>query len=137
MRTVKATAWVLGLLSALVSPLAWSQAQVVGGNVQLNAFRPAVDSRGYVTVNASQVLGHKDVSFGLVSNWGKNMLRFESDSGDSYEVSNIFTSTLVGAFGLKLGPVELEFGASVPFVVMNGAVGKANNRLSEHRKALL
>ena len=31
-----------------------------GGDIDLNAFRPAMDSRGYITVNASQVLGHKD-----------------------------------------------------------------------------
>ena len=32
----------------------------VGGNIDLNAFRPAMDSRGYITVNASQVLGHTE-----------------------------------------------------------------------------
>ena len=35
------------------------------GNIDLNAFRPAMDSRGYLTVNASQVLGDKEISFGL------------------------------------------------------------------------
>ena len=38
----------------------------VGGNSDLSTFRPAIDSRGYLTVNASQVLGHKELSFGLV-----------------------------------------------------------------------
>jgi len=33
-------------------------------NMQL--FRPAIDSKGYVTLNASQVLGHKDFSLGLI-----------------------------------------------------------------------
>jgi OmpA-OmpF porin, OOP family len=91
----------------------------VGGNIDLNAFRPAMDSRGYVTVNASQVLGHTELSFGLVTNWGYRVLQFEE--GDSaYEVTNVITPTLIAAFGLKLGPLELEPGVSLPFQVMSG-----------------
>ncbi len=40
-----------------------------------------------------------------------------------YSINNILTATLVGAFGLHLGAAELEFGASVPFVIMNGDRG--------------
>jgi outer membrane protein OmpA-like peptidoglycan-associated protein len=91
----------------------------VGGNIELNAFRPAMDSRGYITVNASQVLGHTELSFGLVTNWGYRVLQFEE--GDSaYEVTNVITPTLIAAFGLKLGPIELEPGVSLPFQVMSG-----------------
>src|SRR5689334_20274569 len=44
------------------------------GNVDLNAFRPAMDSRGYLTVNASQVLGDKELSFGLGAlDWGHSL----------------------------------------------------------------
>jgi hypothetical protein len=31
------------------------------GNIDLNGFRPAMDSRGYLTVNASQVLGDREL----------------------------------------------------------------------------
>jgi OmpA-OmpF porin, OOP family len=96
-----------------------ASAQEKGANVDLDAFHPAMDSRGYITVNASQVLGHKELSFGLVTDWGKDMLHLENGD-NTYDVNNIITPTLIAAFGLKLGPAELELGASVPFVVMNG-----------------
>ncbi len=92
----------------------------VGGNIELNAFRPAMDSRGYITVNASQVLGHTELSFGLVTNWGYRVLQFEGDDDSSYEVTNVITPTLIAAFGLKVGPLELEPGISLPFQVMSG-----------------
>lgn len=113
----------IGVLSVVTAAVFTGQASAqrtkVGGNIPLNAFRPAIDSRGYVTVNASQVLGHKELSFGLVTNWGKSVLSLD-DGTNTYEVSNMITPTLVGAYGLKLGPAELELGISVPFHVMNG-----------------
>src|SRR6186997_3452209 len=83
----------------------------VGGNIDLNAFRPAMDSRGYITVNASQVLGHTELSFGLVTNWGYKVLQFE-EGDNHYDVTNVITPTIIGAIGLKLGPIELEPGVS-------------------------
>jgi outer membrane protein OmpA-like peptidoglycan-associated protein len=112
----------------LVSP---AYAQEAAGNIPLDTFRPAMDSRGYLTVNASQVLGHKELSFGLGSlDWGYKMLGLgDKDACDSgsgppcYQINNMVTATLIAAFGLKLGPAELEFGASVPFVIMGGDRG--------------
>ncbi|MEM9488711.1 MAG: OmpA family protein [Myxococcota bacterium] len=90
-----------------------------GANIDLNAFRPAIDSRGYLTINASQVLGHNELSFGLVLSYGRNVLVFEE--GDNvFVVQNVATPILVGAYGLKLGPAELEFGMSMPFSVVTG-----------------
>ena len=37
----------------------------------LQNFRPAVDSKGYITVNASQILGHLDFSLGLVGSYAQ------------------------------------------------------------------
>ena len=113
---------------ALVSP---ASAQGVGGDVPLDTFKPAMDSRGYLTVNASQVLGNKEFSFGLGAlDWGYKMLGFgdadscgEFSGAPCYQVNNMVTATLIAAFGLKLGPAELEFGASVPFVIMGGDAG--------------
>jgi OmpA-OmpF porin, OOP family len=90
-----------------------------GASIDLNPFKPALDSRGYITVNASEVLGHQDVAFGLVTNWGYNLLRFR-DGENEYKVSNLISPTLIGAFGLELGPLGLQLGASLPFNVMTG-----------------
>lgn len=116
--TIAATATLVLLLSLLTASQANAQT-TVGANIDINAFRPAMDSRGYLTVNASQVLGHKESSFGLVTNWGKSVLTLE-DGTNKYEVQNIISPTLVGAFGLKFGPAELELGASIPFHIMSG-----------------
>lgn len=104
---------------SIVSGEANAQSTNVGGNAEINAFRPAIDSRGYITVNASQVLGHKELSFGLVTNWGKSVLTLE-EGNNLYEVENIISPTLVAAYGLKFGPAEFQLGLSVPFHVMSG-----------------
>jgi OmpA-OmpF porin, OOP family len=115
------------LVLALVAPAAAQQ----GGDIPLDTFRPAVDSRGYLTVNASQVLGHKELSFGIGAlDWGYKMLQLgDSTTCDAsmgpacYQINNMITATLIAAFGLKAGPAELQFGASVPFVILDGDRG--------------
>ncbi|MEZ4361761.1 MAG: OmpA family protein [Kofleriaceae bacterium] len=82
-----------------------------------------MDSRGYLTVNATQMLGHNDLSIGLGAlDWGYKMLSFKQGA-NTYSIDNVVAATLVGAYGLAFGPVELEFGASVPFVIMSGDRG--------------
>jgi outer membrane protein OmpA-like peptidoglycan-associated protein len=90
-----------------------------GGDIDLNTFHFAMDSRGYLTVNSSQPLGNKEFSFGIVTNWGRKLLSFE-DGTDTFVVRNTVTPTFHGAFGLKFGPVELELGVSVPFGITDG-----------------
>ena len=114
-RLILVTALVVG---ALAAPRA-ADAQEAGGNINLNTFRFAMDSRGYLTLNSSQPLGHTEFSFGIVTNWGRRLLAFESGDQEMV-VSNIVTPTLHGAFGLKFGAVELELGVAVPFGIMNG-----------------
>ena len=54
------------------------------GNIPLDTFRPAIDSRGYITVNASQVLGDKELSFGLgVARLGPRLLHFATRRGNT------------------------------------------------------
>jgi len=119
-RTIRACS-VAAILGALAMPgLAVAEP---AGNIDLNAFHPAMDSRGYLTVNASQVLGDKELSFGLGAlDWGHSLLKLDG-GGNTYSIDDIIAATLIGAFGLHAGPVELEFGASVPFVIMSGDRG--------------
>lgn len=90
-----------------------------GADIDLQAFKPAMDSRGFITVNASDVLGAKQISFGLVTNWARNLLRFR-DGGNTFEVSNVISPTLVGAVGLRIAELDLAFGVSLPFQVLDG-----------------
>src|SRR5258708_18529802 len=103
-----------------------ASADPTAGDIQLDPFRPAIDSRGYLTVNASQVLGDKELSFGMGSlDWGHHLLRLDAD-GKSYSIDDMITATLIGAVGLHLGPAELEFGASLPLRIMSGSRGPAS-----------
>src|SRR5687767_8820883 len=117
------------ILIAVILSLPSTAVAQQGGNIDLQAFRPAMDSRGYITVNASQILGHKEISFGLVTNWGFRVLELEGgnwgqagyDEGNStYAVENIITPELVFAFGLFK---VVELGVSVPFTIVSGDVG--------------
>src|SRR5690348_183407 len=101
------------------------------GDITLDTFRPAMDSRGYLTLNASQVLGDREVSFGLGAlDWGHDLLSLgdpstcgKSSGMPCYRVDNMITATLVGAFGIHAGPVPLEFGISLPVGIMSGDRG--------------
>ncbi len=124
----------LALLLVCVSTPAFAQ-----GNLQLDEFHPAVDSRGYLTLNGSQVLDRGDVSFGLGSlEWGRHLLAMDGTS-----VDNMISATLVGAVGLRLGDVPFELGASLPFTIMNGTdpsgqlVGQGVGDLGLHAKIRL
>jgi outer membrane protein OmpA-like peptidoglycan-associated protein len=111
------------LLTALALAVPTAARAQPAGNLPIDTFKPAIDSRGYLTLNASQVLGDKEVSFGLGSlSWGHRLLAFDTDTA-SYSVDNVITATLIAAFGLKVGPAELELGASAPLTVMNGERG--------------
>ncbi len=96
-----------------------ARAQDAQGNTfNLQLFRPAVDSKGYFTVNASQVLGHLDFSIGLVGIYARDVLVLR-DPG-VFRVSDFITAQLQGALGLfKWG----ELGVSLPVQIMFGSRG--------------
>jgi hypothetical protein len=126
-----ATAIALSLIPAT------SSAQAIA----IDEFRPAIDSRGYLTLNASQVLDHGEMSFGLGSlQWGHKLLSFENGPA-SYSVDNMISATLVGALGLRLGKVPLQLGVALPFTIVNGsrgpdALGDPNNPNDDKRYRL-
>ncbi|HEX7841089.1 MAG TPA: OmpA family protein [Kofleriaceae bacterium] len=107
----------------LLLELARGAAAQPAGNLTLDSFRPAIDSRGYLTVNASQVLGDRELSFGLGSlDWGHHLLSLDG-GGKSYSIDDMITATLAFAIGLHAGPAELELGASLPLAIMSGTRG--------------
>src|SRR5438874_8783177 len=109
---------VFGLLLTL-SPRARAQ-DAQGSAFTLQNFRPAVDSKGYVTVNASQILGHLDFSLGLVGSYAHDVLHL-TNNGRQFEVEHFLTPQLQAAIGLfkwvELGlslPVHIMFGSRLP-----------------------
>ncbi len=113
-----ATIILVATVGVTTANVANAQVVPVGGDLDINAFRPAMDSRGYVTVNASQTLAHLDVSFGLVTTWAHKLLTFQNGA-NKYEVTNLFAPTIIGAIGLNFG-LDMELGFSIPFGIMTG-----------------
>jgi OmpA-OmpF porin, OOP family len=89
------------------------------GAVDIQLFRPAVDSRGYFTRNASSVLDHKDISLGLMSNYALRPLELEAADGRKFFVDHLVTAHLAGAVGLWN---FAEVGLGLPFTIWNGSV---------------
>ena len=49
-----------------------------GDGLDTHLFRPAVDSKGFFSVNGSDILGAGNLSFGLVLDYGRNLMRTRS-----------------------------------------------------------
>jgi OOP family OmpA-OmpF porin len=114
-------------LTLVASVLAGSTAraqQLRNAPVDLQVFRPAMDSKGFITLNASQILAPRDFSFGLVTTWVRKPLTFEAmvaGATSTFEVQNLITPSFQGAVGIfQLRQIGLEFGAVIPLGVMAG-----------------
>lgn len=126
------------VLLCVAAPVASAQ---TAGNLQLDGFQPALDARGYLSVNGTSTLDSGEMSFGLGSiDWGHDMLAFR-DGSASYSIDNMITSTLVGAIGLPRVGVPLELGITLPLTIMDGTDGRVNGQgvgeLGAHLKAKL
>jgi outer membrane protein OmpA-like peptidoglycan-associated protein len=92
--------------------------------LDLQVFRPAMDTKGFITLNASQILAPGDFSFGLVATWARRPLFYERTAGgvtDNFEVENLITPTLLGAIGVfQQKQIGLEFGFVLPITIMAG-----------------
>ena len=101
--------------AAIATAAAPARAQTA--DLQLDAFHPAADARGYLSQNASATLDPGDVSFGLGAlSWGRHLA-----AAPGYDVDNLVTATLVGVVGLRAGAVPLEVGAALPLTIMTGS----------------
>jgi outer membrane protein OmpA-like peptidoglycan-associated protein len=77
-----------------------------------DSFRPAMDARGYLSLDGSQTLGHEELSFGLGSlDWGHRI---------TGQVDDFVSATLVAALGLDAFGLPIEFGASLPVSIASG-----------------
>ncbi len=87
-----------------------------------------MDSKGFITLNSSGVLGLGDFSFGLVTTWASKPLVLTGaqtfgtpPQNNKFAVNDIITPSLQGAVGLtKLSHFGLELGVVVPLAVLAG-----------------
>jgi outer membrane protein OmpA-like peptidoglycan-associated protein len=82
-------------------------------------FQPALDTRGFVTVDGGDVLQPGDPSFGIVTSWAR---------GGMDGVDNVVMPTLVAAIGLPFG---LELAAALPFAVASAGEGRSTQEVGQ------
>jgi OOP family OmpA-OmpF porin len=138
------------LLSVLGLPaVAAAQERAPEGNgdgLDTHLFRPAVDSKGFFSVNGSDILGANNISFGLVLDYGRNLMRTRSDRVPQGENANepdepecldercvvaddedgtgvpaLVPNSIQGTFGFNYGIKNLGVvGLSIPVILMTG-----------------
>ena len=105
-----------------------AQARLESGGMDLHLFRPAVDSKGFLSVNGTEVLGANDISFGLILDVGAGVAPFEGFVNDSMVTSPdedrrsrlidaYFTGTLQFNYGIANRAVV---GLQLPIHVIGG-----------------
>jgi OOP family OmpA-OmpF porin len=112
-------------IAALATLAAPSQAQqLTNAPVDVEIFRPAMDSKGFITVNSSAVLGQGDFSFGLVTSYARKPLVLKGMSGGmptSFSVDTLVRPSLQAAVGFtKLAHLGFELGVIMPLAVVAG-----------------
>jgi OOP family OmpA-OmpF porin len=88
-----------------------------GNGFDTHLFRPAMDSKGLFTVNGTDILGKGDFSFGMVIDYGRNLLRFNGGNGDTQLINHSFQGTLQASYGIAN---ILIVGLDVPIDVISG-----------------
>ena len=111
-----------------------------GDGMDTHLFRPALDSKGFFSVNGSDILGHNNISFGLILDWGHNIMRTRSDdvpddvdgdqcedeacdvaAGDGSGVKALIANSFQATFGFNYGLFNRAVvGISAPVILMNG-----------------
>ena len=118
----------LGVVVASFGFAGAAQAQVTHAPVDLQIFRSAMDSKGFITLNSSAVLGQGDFSFGLVTTYSRRPLQLSGGQtfgmpaqGNSLTVDNLVTPSLQAAVGFtKLPHLGIELGIILPMSVLSG-----------------
>jgi OOP family OmpA-OmpF porin len=121
--------WLLALILVVPAGHAFAQATFAkGAGMDVHLFRPAVDSKGFISVNGTSVLGDRDYSFGLVLDMGLGIFpihNFTYDPSktpaqaqrDNRLVSAAVTGTL--HFNYGFGNM-LVVGLQLPIEIVNG-----------------
>ncbi len=112
------TATALGALGASGTAEAQQIPSTNGGGIDTHLFRPVMDSKGLFTTNGSDVLGANDVSFGLIIDYGRTLLRIDNSSDESGQLINhSFQGTLQFNYGLLN---RFIVGVDIPVNLMTG-----------------
>jgi len=104
-----------------------------GDGADTHLFRPAVDSKGFFSVNGTRILGANDISFGLVLDYGRSILRVPdarkspvagsecADDPNCIGVKALVENSFQGTFNFNYGIAnKAVVGISLPVVLASG-----------------
>jgi len=124
----------LSIVSAVFAPAVHAQdaptASLSGDTgFDVRLFRPAIDSKGFISVNASDILGHQDYSLGLVLDAGfgifpfRNFVVDESRSlGTEERTDRLIDAAVTGTFQFNYGIANVAVvGLQLPVQLVAGA----------------
>ena len=86
-------------------------------DLDVQNFRPAMDSKGFITVERSKALGTLEPSFGLYLNYALNPLKQDINGDTEGLVEHYLAGNFV--FALGFGNI-VEIGANLPIVIIRG-----------------
>jgi OmpA-OmpF porin, OOP family len=105
-----------------------------GDGADTHLFRPAVDSKGFFSVNGSRILGANDISFGLVLDYGRSLMRVRDEARDPADgvactddvncvgVRALVPDSFQGTFSFNYGIAnKAVVGLSLPVVLASGS----------------
>ena len=89
-----------------------------GKGFDTHLFRPALDSKGFFSTNGTDILGKNDISFGLVIDYGRNLLRVADKGQDDPQLIN---HSFQGTFSFNYGIANIGVvGLTLPVNLMSG-----------------
>jgi outer membrane protein OmpA-like peptidoglycan-associated protein len=105
-----------------------------GDGADTHLFRPAVDSKGFFSVNGSRILPANGISFGLVLDYGRSLLRVPDERKGSADgvscttdpncigVRALVPNSFQGTFSFNYGIAnKAVVGLSIPMVLASGS----------------
>jgi outer membrane protein OmpA-like peptidoglycan-associated protein len=129
------------VLALSASAAAQTRTHANGDGMDTHLFRPAVDSKGFLSVNGTDILGHQAISFGMVLDYGSHLLRTRSSAtpinsttgqpcedqscvimgSDGTGAHSLVQNSFQGSFGFNYGLFNRAVvGLTLPVVVLAG-----------------
>ncbi|MBA4358846.1 MAG: hypothetical protein C0405_14095, partial [Desulfovibrio sp.] len=100
-----------------------------GGPIDIQQFKPAMDSKGHFTVDSTQVLGPWKTSIGLLVNYAYRPLELKGENGRWFRVNDLVGANIQFALGLfklsKNSKPWLEIGIGLPISFQNAQINTA------------
>jgi len=98
-----------------------------GGPIDIQQFKPAMDSKGHFSIDSTQVLAPWHMSFGLYGSYASKPLVLKSSNGRFFQTDHLVGASLQFTMGMmklhRRGNPWLEVGFGVPVTFHHSRIG--------------